>query len=139
MITNKAPQLCLTPNEKAQLRDAKIKLASLADFLPSELARVTNMPVERCIELIVLSQFQSLNSVGPSLAQDLYDLGFRDINSLKTANPHQLFMNLEALRSKSIDPCVEDVFRCAVAQAKNPKLPKELKQWWYWTEKRGEG
>jgi hypothetical protein len=33
-----------------------------------------------------------------------------------------------------------DVFRAAVAQARNPQLPAEQCQWWYWSRlrKRGE-
>ena len=29
-----------------------------------------------------------------------------------------------------------DVFRAAVAQARNPRLPAEQCQWWYWSRKR---
>jgi hypothetical protein len=35
------------------------------------------------------------------------------------------------------DPCVEDAFRCAIAQAKNPKLPAKMRDWWQWTSVRG--
>ena len=35
------------------------------------------------------------------------------------------------------DPCVEDVLRCAVAQAQDPRLPKKWKDWWSWTPYRG--
>jgi hypothetical protein len=27
-----------------------------------------------------------------------------------------------------------DVFACAIAQAVNPDLPEEQRDWWYWTK-----
>jgi uroporphyrinogen-III synthase len=130
-------RLNLTIDERSILQEKKVSLKSLAFFSPHALAQITRFSSKRCIELIALSQFQTLTSVGPSLAQDLYDLGFHDLKSLKRASPKQMFQDLEKLRGQSIDPCVEDVFRCAVEQVKNPELPKALKQWWYWTDKRG--
>jgi hypothetical protein len=35
-----------------------------------------------------------------------------------------------------VDICCLDVFRAAVAQARNPHLPVEQCQWWYWSRKR---
>jgi hypothetical protein len=32
--------------------------------------------------------------------------------------------------------CCLDVFQAAVAQAKNPKLPIDKRQWWYWSRLR---
>ena len=43
---------------------------------------------------------------------------------------------IELTNSKQ-DPCVEDVLRCAVAQAEHPALPKKWKDWWTWTPWRG--
>ena len=37
------------------------------------------------------------------------------------------------------DICVLDVFRCAVAQAKNPRLPAAQRNWWYWSRLRKSG
>jgi hypothetical protein len=37
---------------------------------------------------------------------------------------------------KSQDICCLDVFSAAVAQARNPQLPAEQRQWWYWSRKR---
>jgi len=34
---------------------------------------------------------------------------------------------------------VLDVFRAAVAQARDPRLPAEQCQWWYWSRKRKAG
>ena len=34
------------------------------------------------------------------------------------------------------DICCLDVFRAAVAQARNPRLPAEQCQWWYWSKRR---
>lgn len=34
------------------------------------------------------------------------------------------------------DPCVLDTYRCAVEQARNPELPKEQTDWWFWSRVR---
>jgi len=34
------------------------------------------------------------------------------------------------------DPCVLDTYRCAIEQARNPNLPEEQKDWWYWSRVR---
>ena len=99
--------------------------------------RLTHFEKERCKLLIALSQLQNLASVGPSMASKLYNLGFTNIEKLKNANPVAMVKAYEQQIGRPVDPCVEDVFRCAIAQSKYINLTTEAKNWWYWTKERG--
>jgi hypothetical protein len=81
--------------------------------------------------------FQELGSVGPACAKDFLLLGFRKVADLKGQDPNRLYARLCELTRSKQDPCVEDVLRCAVAQAQDPRLPKKWKDWWSWTPYRG--
>jgi predicted DNA-binding transcriptional regulator YafY len=81
--------------------------------------------------------FQELGSVGPACAKDFLLLGFRKVSDLKGQDPNKLYARLCELTKSKQDPCVEDVLRCAVAQAENTQLPKKWKDWWTWTPYRG--
>ncbi len=127
----------MTDSERRTLRWAGIKLGMLTQYVVQSLHRETGWEKERCQYLLALGQFQSLGSVGPSLSQDLWDLGFRTIADLKGANPVEMYERFSRTAGQRADPCVEDVFRCAVAQARDPELPDEMRQWWMWKEHRG--
>lgn len=81
-------------------------------------------------------KLQDLVSVGPATERDLHALGVRSIRQLARWRPEALYEKLSRLRRKRQDPCVLDVFTAAVAQARNPALPAEKRQWWYWSRKR---
>lgn len=133
----KQPALPLHTSERAALRRARIALAALADQDAAHLASLTALPLERCRYLIALCQFQRLASVGPATAEDLWRLGYRQVADLAGADPRQMYRRLEQLVGQRLDPCVEDVFRCAAAQATFPDLPARLRAWWAWCDQRG--
>jgi hypothetical protein len=82
--------------------------------------------------------FQQLGSVGPATAGDLVLLGFRASTSC-AARTRACSTTAWAHETGSRqDPCVEDVFRCVIAQAEHPDLPERLRQWHHWTPLRGE-
>jgi hypothetical protein len=81
-------------------------------------------------------QLIDLISVGPSIREDFAMLGIAEVRQLAKANPNQLYDRLCRLTGERQDPCVLDVFTAAVAQAKNPRLPAEQCQWWYWSRVR---
>jgi len=132
------PKLTLDFDEKDRLAEAGISLSRLASCDPAELARRTELDLQRCEELVALAQFQALRSVGPRSAEDLWALGFRSLADLRGADPAGMYRRLMEIAGRTMDPCVEDVFRCAVAQATYPKLPEPLRDWWAWKEQRGE-
>jgi len=133
----KTPVLPLVPEEKAALRKAKIPLRHLAQYTAAQITDISGLPLDRSEYLLALSHFQSLGSIGPNSAQYLWDLGYRNIGQLKSANPCKMYGYFSNIVGQKVDPCVEDVFRCAVAQAKFPDLPEEKKQWWTWSNQRG--
>jgi hypothetical protein len=68
--------------------------------------------------------------------EDFLRLGIRSVAELASADPEELNTRLEAITGKRMDPCVLDVFHCAVAQARDPQLPAEKCDWWYWSRLR---
>lgn len=79
-----------------------------------------------------LRALQALPGVGPSIAQDLFDLGFRRPEDLRGHDPEALYSRLAVLRGSHQDRCLLYVFRCAVHAAENPDAPAPLRLWWNW-------
>jgi hypothetical protein len=76
---------------------------------------------------------RDLVSVGPAIARDLAVLGIHSVKQLSRRNPEKLYERLCELTGQVQDICCLDVFRAAVEQARNPLLPVEQCQWWYWS------
>lgn len=66
-------------------------------------------------------------------------LGIRTVDQLAETNPDKLYEELCERTNSRQDPCVLDTFRCAVAQARDPRLAKAKCNWWYWSRLRKEG
>ena len=81
-------------------------------------------------------RLQDLTSVGPATMRDFRTIGIRTVDQLAEKKPRQLYRKLCQLKGQPQDMCCLDVFAAAVAQARNPQLPVEQCQWWYWTKKR---
>lgn len=78
-----------------------------------------------------------LVSVGPAILADFEDLGITEVEHLINQDAVELFDRLHEIKGlKYFDRCCEDVFRCAIEQARDPKLPKEKCQWHYWSKVR---
>ena len=80
-----------------------------------------------------------LSGIGKAMLGDFALLQIRSVDDLASADPDRLFTVLCKLTNSRQDPCVLDTFRCAVAQARNPRLPKEQCDWWYWSRQRKAG
>lgn len=81
-------------------------------------------------------QLGDLISIGPAMLRDFEMLGIRSVAQLAEQNPKTMYSKLERLTGQRQDPCVLDTFQAAVAQARNPRLPAEKCQWWYWSRVR---
>ena len=81
-------------------------------------------------------RLQDLISVGPAIVRDFQILGVRSVSALARRNPEKLYEKLCQLTGQAQDICCLDVFRAAVEQARNPRLPAEQCQWWYWSRQR---
>lgn len=84
-------------------------------------------------------QLKDLVSVGPSMLEDFRLLGIKSVPQLRRRSPLRMYKTLCRLRGQRIDPCCLDVFVAAVAQANDPNLPIEKRQWWYWSKVRKAG
>ncbi len=78
-----------------------------------------------------------LRSVGPTTLKDFADLGVTSVADLATRDPDDLYTRLAErkkpdLGAARLGPCCRDVFACAIAQANDPDLPKEQREWWWW-------
>ena len=80
-------------------------------------------------------RLEDLVSVGPAIVRDFKMLGIRSVRQLARRNPEKLYEKLCELTGP-LDICCLDVFRAAVAQARDPRLPDEQCQWWYWSRRR---
>ncbi len=82
----------------------------------------------------VLKSFQAIPGVGPSIARDLWDMGYRDISELRTQDPEVMYKDLCELRGMHIDRCMLYTFRCAVYFVTEPNPDPELLKWWNWKD-----
>lgn len=81
-------------------------------------------------------QFEDLISVGPAMARDFKLLGIRSVAQLSRRSPEKMYERLCEITGQAQDICCLDVFRAAVAQARNPRPAAKQKQWWYWSRRR---
>src|SRR3982074_2546720 len=77
-----------------------------------------------------------LISVGPAMLRDFEILKWLSVAQLARRNPQRLYESLCRVAPQHQDICCLDVFRAEVAQARNPRLPAEQCQWWYWSRRR---
>ena len=77
-----------------------------------------------------------LISIGPAMLRDFDLLGIRTVEQLARREPRDMYDTLNRKTGQRQDPCVLDTFCAAVAQARDPRLPAEKCQWWYWSRKR---
>jgi hypothetical protein len=82
-------------------------------------------------------ELQQIPGVGPSIAQDLRDLGVGRVADLDSADPEELYERLCTLRGEHIDRCVLYVFRCAVYFASHDAHDPQRLKWWSWKDREG--
>jgi hypothetical protein len=80
----------------------------------------------------ILQNLKRIPGVGDSIAQDLFDLGYRSIEELKDQDPQAMYRSLCRHRQSRIDRCMLYVMRCAVYFASHDHHDPELLKWWNW-------
>ena len=80
------------------------------------------------------SDLTTIPGVGPSIAQDLLDVGIRRVSQLRRKNPEAIYEAVCALRGEPQDRCLLYVFRCAVYYAGTRKPDPEKLKWWNWKD-----
>ena len=81
-------------------------------------------------------QLKDLVSVGQATLDDFELLRINTVGELRRQSPQQMYRELCRLRGQRLDPCCLDVLVAAVAQANDPNLPVQQRQWWYWSKQR---
>jgi hypothetical protein len=81
-------------------------------------------------------QLSDLVSIGPAMLRDFEILGIHTVAQLARRSPQKMYEKLCQITNQAQDICCLDVFQAAVAQARNPNLPIDQRQWWYWSRKR---
>ena len=79
-------------------------------------------------------ELQVIPGIGPSMAQDLLELGVRRVSDLRRRNPERMYEALCDLRGTRLDRCVLYVFRCATYYAGRTDHDPERLKWWNWTD-----
>lgn len=77
---------------------------------------------------------QLIPGVGPSISQDLVNLGIRAVADLKGQDPEVLYIQHCEQRGMPVDRCVLYVFRCAVYFAETENPDPEKCKWWNWKD-----
>jgi hypothetical protein len=96
------------------------------------------MAAARALSLEIL-QLRDLAGIGKSIEANLRSLGVNSVATLASRDGDDLYHQLCASTGTRQDPCVLDTFRCAVAQARNPRLPSAQRDWWWWSRQRKSG
>jgi hypothetical protein len=81
-------------------------------------------------------ELQVIPGVGPSIAQDLREIGIVKVAQLKGADPEKLYRRSNEKKGVVQDRCLLYVFRCAVYYASQPAPEAEKLKWWNWKDRR---
>jgi hypothetical protein len=81
-------------------------------------------------------RLKDLRGIGKKMLEDFDKLGVRSVNQLKSCDAGELYRRMCDISGARQDPCVLDTYRCAIEQARNPNLPEEQRDWWYWSHMR---
>jgi hypothetical protein len=98
--------------------------------------RTRRAPRVREVPVVPERRLDELCSVGPATIADLAVLGIHGVAELATREPDDLYRELCERTGAIHDPCCEDVFAAAIAQARDPNLYGEKTKWWYWSRLR---
>lgn len=82
-----------------------------------------------------LKELRTIPGVGKSIAEDLWDMGFRSPADLKGLDPEKMYLDFQKMRGDSVDRCMLYVFRCAVYYASEKDHDPELLKWWNWKDR----
>ena len=80
----------------------------------------------------ILKEFRIIPGVGKSIAEDLWNLGYRSVKELKNQDPEKMYYDFCGLVGQHVDRCLLYVFRCAVYFASNKTHNPEKLKWWNW-------
>lgn len=80
------------------------------------------------------TELQKIPGVGPKMEEDLLQLGYTTIASLKGQDPQVMYERSCAIYGMQLDRCVLYVYRCAVYFAETACPDPEKCKWWNWKD-----
>lgn len=83
----------------------------------------------------VIKDLRKIPGVGKSIAEDLWNMGYRSVSQLREENPRSMYDKLCMLQGTKVDMCMQYVFRCAVYYATADEHDPELLKWWNWKDR----
>ena len=83
-----------------------------------------------------LKNLRVIPGVGPSIAEDLWNIGIQQVSDLRGRDPESLYDQSNHYAGVVQDRCLLYVFRCAVYYAETPASDHdpEMLKWWWWKE-----
>ena|SRR5215471_1225962 len=84
-------------------------------------------------------KLSDLRGIGRKMLEDFEQLGISTVRQLRAEDSTRLYALMGEITGTRQDPCVLDTYRCAIEQARNPRLPEEQRDWWYWSRLRKAG
>lgn len=84
-----------------------------------------------------LKELQLIPGVGKTIANDLWNIGYKSVSDLKGQDPQIIYNLHNRFKGFVQDRCMLYVFRCAVyfADTEKPKHDIEKLKWWNWKGK----
>jgi len=83
-----------------------------------------------------IKELRQIPGIGPSIANDLIDIGINSIADLKGKDPEKLYAKSNRHVGVVQDRCLLYTFRCAVYFASEEKLDPEKLKWWNWKDEK---
>lgn len=80
------------------------------------------------------SDLQTIPGVGSNMERHLLELGYSTVDSLKGADPEEMYIRECRQRGEQLDRCVLYVYRLAVYFAENTEHEPEKLKWWNWKD-----
>ncbi len=84
--------------------------------------------------MLVKSDLQTIPGVGPNMEKHLLELGYSTVDSLKGADPEEMYVRECRQKGEQLDRCVLYVYRLAVYFAENTEHEPEKLKWWNWKD-----
>ena len=81
-----------------------------------------------------MGELRRIPGVGKEIEKDLQMLGFETVESLKNANPEEMYERECQMKGCHIDRCQLYVYRCAVYYASTDHHEPEKLKWWNWKD-----
>ncbi len=83
-----------------------------------------------------IADLKKIPGVGISIANDLYNIGIRNVKDLKGKRPEGLYDLSNRYAGLVQDRCLLYVFRCAVYYANSAENERESEKlkWWNWKD-----